>query len=237
MNATEWKTVPWEGRIKLPKDGLIDILAAMPGLLEEQDKIGFCPDAEREVRIQQLVQKCQSIDAELDDWATANKDSICEPEVEEPIPLTFPNLVTAHLAVLYWATCVILYEAVIDTNALLPMPPAFYLPPRQPDRRHPRPYAYRIARALSYFFRPSAGIWGATMIAFPLGVALQVFNRRDSEEDSAYKALVLRAWNNPSLPSAIKTFLTSMQGEAERRKAEGLLEKSLKAGQCTMWEF
>ncbi|KAF2711306.1 hypothetical protein K504DRAFT_374400, partial [Pleomassaria siparia CBS 279.74] len=217
MDTEKWKSVPWEGREKLPMDSLIDILAAIPELLEGQDKVATCPNHERETHMERLVQKCQKTDIEMDAWFFANRDKLWEPEIEEPVPITFPDLVTAYLTVLYWTACLLLYEAIIDTDALLPMPPAFYQPPWQPEKRDLHFYAYRIVRALPYFFRPSSGVWGAVMIAFPVGVVRRVLSRKSSESDQAYEALFAMAWMHGNLPAAIKTFLTSIQGEIERR--------------------
>lgn len=129
------------------------------------------------------------------------------PEQDTPTPIMFPDPSIGHLSVLYWTTCTILYQALIDT-----CDPSKLL---SNSSKHPRPYARKIARSVPYFFDPSLGIWGATNVSFPTGIAL-IFLRR-SEEDAAYRALIFRAWGNPKLPTAIRNFLKSMQRESQRR--------------------
>lgn len=207
-NQKEWKTLPWEGRVKTSMDNLIDIMAAIPEILESVDKDGRLRPGSPydEAQDIQTSAKCWNLHFELQDWLTANGDLIHESAMTDTTLITFPTLEKANLNVRYWVIALLLYSS-LDT--------ATGVPPDNPDityagRPHPRQFARLIARSVSYFFQKELGVAGATQVSFPLGNAM-LYMSRSPQIDGQYLAMISEAFADPELPSAIKSFLLSMR--------------------------
>ncbi|KAF2729457.1 hypothetical protein EJ04DRAFT_66749 [Polyplosphaeria fusca] len=210
LNNEEWKSVPWRRIPKTPKDSLMDVMMGVPELHELQDILTSSENmspGEREATRDKIAALYWKLDHQLQTWSALNDSHIHHPDTEDPIPITFSNLTLAdmQITVLYWAICVKLYE--ILHQVLDDQPTS---PPLSSSTRSPRLYARRIARAIEVFFQPEWGTFGATVTAFPVGVAMRFFGANGNNQDRAYQKLVLDVWANPHLPSAIKSFLVSM---------------------------
>ncbi|KAF1994532.1 hypothetical protein P154DRAFT_624623 [Amniculicola lignicola CBS 123094] len=217
LNTPAWKNIPWATQPKIPKDTLIDIFAEMPGLLEQMIQL---PNHRIAASI---ISACQRIDQDLEHWATTHESLTYTPTTEAPTPITFPNLATAHLSLLYWTTSILLYQSLAaalssttPTTTLTPLP---HSPLNR--ARNPRFYAHCITRSVAYCFNPLHGIFGASIIAFPIGMTLFHMRLFPHEEDDVYKQLISRAWESDKLPASIKAFLTSMGQEAAQAPLMG----------------
>jgi hypothetical protein len=208
FNRKEWKTLPWIGRVKTSMDSLLDIMAAIPEILESVDKDGkLSPGSSYdEARDIQTSAKCWNLHFELQDWLAANGDLIHNSAMTDTTLISFPSLETGNLNVRYWVIALLLYSS-LDT--------ATGVPPDNPeitysDRPHPRQFARLIARSVSYFFQKDLGVAGATQISFPLGNAM-LYMSRSPHIDGQYLGMITKAFADPALPSAIKSFLLSMR--------------------------
>lgn len=61
------------------------------------------------------------------------------------------------------------------------------------------------------------GIWGAAMIAFPMGTAMSVLQGAELEADRVCLGIIMLAWSNPQLPGIIRAFLISLREESARK--------------------
>lgn len=210
LNEKRWKTLSWKGRVKSPDDRLIDILCAVPGILEAVDKVGSDEFKEswRQVLRTETLAKCWALHFKLEAWAETYANEIYSPaEINTTTPIYFPHIEIAWLTSRYWVTALLLYGAF---DVLSGISPQIDTTLTRPGRPHPRSFARMIARSVSYFFQKEYGITGATAISFPLGNAL-LYMGKHMAVDKAYFGMVLQAWDDPLLPSAIRDFLNSMK--------------------------
>lgn len=208
LNEKRWKTVPWRGRIKTPEDTLLDIMAAVPEVLENVDRFGtLSPDTpedrERDLR---TLAKCWDLHNQLQNWLLTNEHEIYIPDTLEATPIEFAHFQSACLTIRYWVLGLLIYST-LDTACRVPNTDTAT---SHPCRPHPRYFARLIARSAAYFFREEFGVTGPTRFSFPLGNAM-LFMRRDMALDREYLALVKETWNNSNIPSAIKNFLNSLR--------------------------
>lgn len=218
LNTPEWKTLPWATQPKSPRDSLLDVLAGVPEILEIVEMIPFAVvDNDRGVLVEDVRRKASALRNELHQWSLVNPFSVRNPEVDGPIPITFPDLSTGYLSVMYWATGALVYHCLSDPTTVL-NPNAEPSPTSSSSAEMDRAitYAQRITRSVEYFFGPGCGIVGATMIAFPTGVAMLTLKCLSDDKDYAYMGLVQKAWSSPNLPTSIRKFLLSMRQEAAR---------------------
>lgn len=220
LNEKRWKTLPWKGRVKTPNDTLLDILAAIPEILENVDRWGtLSPNTvENEARDLETSAKCWTLHIRLQEWLALNEHGIHEPVTRTPTPITFPNFEVAILTTRYWVTSLLLYTTLDTASRVPPVNDGT----THPDRPHPRHYARLIARSASYFFRKEFGATGATSIAFPIGNTL-LFMKRNPAIDGPYMGLIMKAWNSPDLPNAIKNFLDSLHNSVHKAPARYVL--------------
>ncbi|RDW84254.1 hypothetical protein BP6252_01844 [Coleophoma cylindrospora] len=118
LSEPVWKIIPWSVRRKSPKDKLFDILAEIPGILEELDALRACKTiAQQSLMFPHLEQRCWQYDTELLVWSKttgALTVFFIEPQIAgETLPdrsLSSEEVATAHLGAIYWSACILLYE-------------------------------------------------------------------------------------------------------------------------------
>jgi len=163
----EWKTIPWQEHTKTPKDSLLDILVDTPGLFEDFDVMNSCHDQEeRETRRIELVEECWRFDKELMKWhaTTPLAEGLSKPTPQDnAATVSTEVLAAAHLATLYWTTCLIVYA----TLAAAAGPGA-----QLPVRVDPKIYCRHIASNVSIFFHPAVGTFRVHLATFPIAMAL-----------------------------------------------------------------
>ncbi|KAF2120071.1 hypothetical protein BDV96DRAFT_610159 [Lophiotrema nucula] len=211
MNDIEWKTIPWRYLPKTPKDTLLDILAEVPAILEKSDILkdpesDLTPAAKNTLR-EAIVTRCFDLDTTIKYWEAVNTTAIYHPSSETPTPIEFSTMTEAHLTLLYWTICIEVYECLELALGY----------PSSSASETARFYAYRITRALRHFFKPEWGLFGATTASFPAGVAMLHLRTYPREGDEGYMMLVGKAWNDPNLPKAVKTFLNSMRASHAKK--------------------
>ncbi|ORY16406.1 hypothetical protein BCR34DRAFT_476234 [Clohesyomyces aquaticus] len=213
LDKEEWRTVPWQLVPKTPMDSLLDIFAGVPAIMQ-------CVESLRSAGVdgtrRETLAYCWTLESQIAIWLDDHRGRIYAPETDAPVPIDFPNLPTAHLTVIYWTTRMLLQLALL---LLLSSPPGSppraspFLPSASPlsssFNKDPRVYARRIARSVPYFFNSSSGIFGATMIAFPIGVTFMCYDQTGGGDDE-YRKFIFVTFKRPGLPSSIQLFLKSM---------------------------
>jgi hypothetical protein len=208
LNEEAWRTQPWQSRVKTPNDSLLDLMAAIPEILQQ----GVERDGEMSLGLEQngtwdmrASAVCWDLHFQLQDWLLVNDHEIHHPSPDDTGLVDFPTLEVGILSVRYWVIALIIYSS-LDT--VLGLPPRDFI--EHPDRPHPRQFARLIARSVWYFFQKQFGVSGATAVSFPLGNAL-LYLRHNPPLDAHYILMIGEIFNAPSLPKAIKEYVFSTE--------------------------
>jgi hypothetical protein len=93
----------------------------------------------------------------------------------------------AHLGIIYWATCNLLYH-ILHALGRSSRPDAH-------ERIDPRQYCRKIVQLIPYFQRPGMGAFFMNMVGFPAAVAVGFLARQDPPDQvSEERILLLRAF-------------------------------------------
>lgn len=210
LDKEEWKTLPWTNRIKTSNDVLIDVFCGTTELLEAVELLDTqVLGSERTERLRaHTIARAWTLHLQLQDWLATNPSEIYTPPLTDSFsPITFPNLDLACQTLRYWVISLLVYSCL---DIVVGIKPDSDCDITHPNRPHPRMFARLIARSVSYFFEEQHGITGATTISFPLGMTL-FYMKRNSAVDGRYMGMIMKAWNDPLLPSAIRDFLESLK--------------------------
>jgi hypothetical protein len=197
FSSPEWKSIPWSLRPKDPKDELLDILVEVPAILEDLDDFLGClsDQVERQTFLrQQLEERCWLYDSQLHQWATNSGSSTVtfveakiSSESQEDAAPSSEDFAMAHLGMVYWATCILLYHTL------------WYLVgdsrPKYPGRIDPRQYCRKIALLMPYFHGPGVGAFFMNIAIFPAAVAMGFLARRDpADQPSQERRMLLKSF-------------------------------------------
>lgn len=174
LSREEWKTVPWSIHHKGTKDMLMDILVEVPGFFEDIDNCESLADRDMQQReYRRLVATCLSLHAQLQDWYNAlppgqrYADTSGLGTEDERVIEELPEMYTM---LLYWATCLYLYNAMRVHSQRRPANVPPFLPQGALNLGQ---YVSNMSRLLPFFFNPGAGKANLLLAAFPMGTALQ----------------------------------------------------------------
>ncbi len=192
----------------MAKDLLIDILAEMPGLFEDMDRMREMDDEDesRELLEADLRKRCRRCDIELVTW---NKDWNFEDKFMTIAKRLKDNLSAEDLAIVYltsiaWATALLLYSTMRDLGADL-------------ERLGPRaklfPYIHKISHCTRYFLHPSTGKLGKEMASFPLGLAMQFLGNPVHQVGEEEREIIHELFNSER-GKEIREFIMSLQRES-----------------------
>lgn len=156
------------------KDRLLDILVEVPGLFEDIDSCESLDDPDtKQEEYRRLVATCLSLHAQLQEWYNALPPGQRYVDVfdlgleDERAIEELPDMYTM---LLYWATCLYLYNAMrVHSQRRAAGVPRF-LPEAAMNLGQ---YVGHMSRLLPFFFKPDAGKANLLLAAFPLGTALQ----------------------------------------------------------------
>ncbi|KAF2753608.1 hypothetical protein EJ05DRAFT_504704 [Pseudovirgaria hyperparasitica] len=225
FNTEEWLSKPWSKNPKNLRDEVIDILAVVPDMLENVDATramlytGEDSDLVFD-ELQCIVGRCCHIDIALQDWmdklqAFCRKSNFSHawPEALIDSPNDVPAGVysLAHITILYWAICIVVYtnlrQVIADLGALRPS----YAPMTLSPHTEPSQYATMIRKAAPYFFHPALGGIGPTNASFPMGIAMLYFGASENEEELQ---AILAYFSQLRMGGTIKRFLNSMRADS-----------------------
>lgn len=111
LSSHEWKTIPWQGLEKSPKDTLFDILVEIPELLEEIDTLYALYDAKLRLNLcHTFLEKLMGFEKALQSWY--QHTSLTMPWLCNNTLLSHNEvgLAAAHLMAVYWTARVVLFN-------------------------------------------------------------------------------------------------------------------------------
>ncbi|KAF4541032.1 C6 zinc finger domain containing protein [Lasiodiplodia theobromae] len=206
FSEPQWKEIPWQVIPKTPKDALLDIMVDLPTLMEKLDNFveGEHEEGVTKVLREALMQECWDADRRLLEWVRTMKFFVDVDKVAHVEQVG--NFAVAQLIYFYWAACIMLFSILQSANMTSAQPDAL------PPRTDPRVYARKIAHSASYFFEPDAGLFGAHVASFSIGMALTVLRRTGtSPQDKEDHELLTRVLDIPGVNATIGKFLYSMR--------------------------
>ncbi|KAF5536397.1 c6 zinc finger domain-containing protein [Fusarium mexicanum] len=193
FNSPEWKSIPWSKISKSPKDELVDILLEIPGLLED---LGLHLNDQTQ---EQLQTRCRICDTQLRRWSTSSGEasvsfadrliSTNTSQVSNPSPEDFAM---AHLSMIYWATCSMLYQIMHRTAD---------------DDTDPWLYCHKILLMVAFFQRPDMGAIFINFVGFPVGVVVSFLARDVDPRATDLSELLQNIFQNQHWGSQLRAFL------------------------------
>ncbi|KAL2204887.1 hypothetical protein CC79DRAFT_1335467 [Sarocladium strictum] len=182
LSSPEWKTIPWQGIDKTPKDTLLDIFVDIPEVLEGLDALYGLDDnpPKRDHLRHSFLERVTGYERELQNWyeQTSRTDPwIC---VDTSHPRNEVGLAGAHLMALYWSARLALFNTrrlpIFPTNKAQNMADA-------------EVFKERIMPLIARLTEEKSGWFGRQAAVFPGGAANCMFvslydeGQRDLEVD------------------------------------------------------
>lgn len=209
LGTAEWKTVPWTRIPKDPKNELLDVLIEIPAILEALDVLADggedCQYTEAYLH-QSLAEQCWLCDSLLQQWASSSGEN-CIGFVEEIVAgndkkRTTPSsedIARGHLGLLYWTTCLILYQNLCNISACSTS--------HLPKRMEPRQYCRKIMELMSFFQTPSVGKFFVNIVSFPAIVAMRFVERHDPPNEISEECRLVLTGFKGKYQSQMENFL------------------------------
>lgn len=168
--------------------------------MEDFDELLTCSvfQSTEDTQSQRLLQKrCWLLDYQLQHWSGATGltavnfvDSQLVGKHYEGSKPTSEDFATAHLGLLYWTVCLLLYQHICQLNKCDCV--------ELPKRVEPRQYCRKIAMFLPYFNKSNLGEFFINITAFPTNSAIRYLDRHDpTGELSQERKLLQRASIGP----------------------------------------
>jgi hypothetical protein len=111
LSSHEWKTIPWRGLEKSPKDTLFDILVEIPELLEGLDTLYLLNDAEIRSNLRHsFLEKLKGFEEALQSWyehTSLTTPWIC---INSLLSHNGVGLAAVHLMAVYWTARLVLFN-------------------------------------------------------------------------------------------------------------------------------
>ncbi|KAL8945042.1 MAG: hypothetical protein Q9216_000026 [Gyalolechia sp. 2 TL-2023] len=226
-----WQTLAYESGERDLSDGLFDIMATLPFLLQEFDLLQGRSDTEdlHQSGIQ-LYYRCRATDRALRQWYTS---------LSAKVPKTLPSAIriptaemessdTGHffsfqesdyalaaILAFYWATCNLLHSLCRTAYAYFESSGLSEYSQKLPEHIDPLRSATSIARSIDYFVRPEMGILGPQLISFPVGVAMVYFTTsKDPDAEEEHNRLTASLGRLTDVAPSLGTFLGSLKAAA-----------------------
>jgi hypothetical protein len=184
------------------KDLLVDILADLTEILEGSDVLLSCDKNQEAALRQSLLHGCWNLESNLQSWLeqAGSLANFRDRDGSLVRLRSIESFAQADLTLLYWTTCVLLYETIrnLVTN-----------PKRLPPHVDALIHIRRIGAALPSFYEPESGTMSLHRAAFPLGICLTVL--RDRKESVAKeRKIFLDLLASPRMNSTLGKFLSSI---------------------------
>ncbi|KAI1336962.1 hypothetical protein F5Y15DRAFT_418527 [Xylariaceae sp. FL0016] len=210
FNSPEWRTIPWEFHPKTSRDLLFDILGDMTEVIVDSDQMRACQDIDRRKALaDSVISSCWNLEDRLQTWfqEAAPLRPFRDKTGELIDPCGADDFAWAHLTTIYWSTCLLLYYTFRSVSG-----PSMALLPHM----NPTICIRELALALPYFWRPGAGLMGADMAAFPLGICMHILYAGPIEE-SEDRMLLEELVTSPGVQDTVLKFLRSLQRDSARQ--------------------
>ncbi|KAF2725785.1 hypothetical protein K431DRAFT_208076, partial [Polychaeton citri CBS 116435] len=238
FSSLDWHTIPWEESGRDLRDELYDIAIALPGILHSFDQLKVNRQHSRDpaAEADRILQRCIRVGERFRAW-DAKALAACHAALLQAPALEVPTLLEActafdygfaHTVMVFWGFSLLLHStAWLEARDFPTGPPECsrgrqqHAPTTLPPWFDPRPYAANIARCAHHFFRPEAGLWGAQVVAFPMGAALHYYAVSPgglASVEMGYLRAVLRELKHGNVTGG---FLRSIATVGARGKGEG----------------
>lgn len=254
-----WHTVPWQTPARNMHDKLVDIMIALPDLLQGQDEIlqraaNVETDQDRFTILtdgQNHIRRCIRIGESLREW---EQEALMASLGQSPLdlqnytgPLTLLEVCKNHGygffhdSMQYWVSCVVVYCATwLSYRGVTlaarpndpPSLPAWIKLPDVPEWMNPRLVASNIVTCAPHYFEERAGFWGAQFAQFPIGATLHYYaatGAQNSEEIGQLRRLMGQA----KLGSVTNEFLRSIANTGDVKGDPARPEEHVKM--ATSW--
>ena len=186
FSTSEWKTIPWTKTPKDTKNELIDILVELPAILQDIDELADTLhglQGRHSSLYQSLLHKCSLCDSSLQIWASTSGATVIDfaqdliaSKRDIAMDRSSEAIAKAHLGLLYWTTCLILYQNLHDVLTAIDKEPSL-------PRWEPRQYVRNIMHLVPYFQHSSVGGFFINMVSFPAIVAMRFVERNDPPDE------------------------------------------------------
>ena len=246
FTTAAWHTIPWQSSPRNRYDKLIDIMIALPELLQSQDALSqklahLGTNEDRFTALtegQNHIHRCIRIGESLREWeqdtllACLEQSFISTQDYAGPVTLL--EICKNHgygffnACMQFWVTSLILYATtwVSYRNITLairpdqlPSLPAWMRLPDIPEYMSPRVVASNIVTCAPHYFAPNAGFWGAQCAAFPMGTALHYYAATGGLESEEMNHL-RRLFDRAKLGDVTSNFLKSIANTADSAKGD-----------------
>ncbi|EPE25388.1 hypothetical protein GLAREA_01300 [Glarea lozoyensis ATCC 20868] len=202
LGDEQWMTVPWQRAPKSDFHHLLDIMAKMPGLVE-QTELAISRDAvsTSPTDMESLRERYWAIERQHRKWYTDLENSSTTPLSSETTsrtiasttpsdlrPLTesslgFPTFEIARMHLFYWAALLLIYHNVTS----LPSPSTSLHEFAQAHiQSEIRTTATLIARSIPYLLSPESQTLGPQNVSFPLRTAMHAFSELGAEREERW---------------------------------------------------
>ncbi|VUC29550.1 unnamed protein product [Clonostachys rosea] len=168
--AQEWKTVPFEDIPKSPKDVIADITLELPELYSDIKNATECLEGEEQLALlETIASKSWLLDFRLRTWAATTGLQIRE-FVKSKIAagssttaMSSEQYALANVSLLYWITCISLYDILEMTGDTFESP--------WPEHANPLIYCRELTVFIPFLLAPQAGCPVTNFVFFALDSA------------------------------------------------------------------
>lgn len=128
LSDPDWMEVPWSNVPKTPFHQLLDIMVALPSIIEQGHHMRGLTSTSRLLTALEIIDRCWKMDAKLSQfykelekkslgplyWPELSNEENPSDDIQLgkvfPVAFHFLNPRTAHICMLYWATLIILWS-------------------------------------------------------------------------------------------------------------------------------
>lgn len=162
--------------------------------MEDFDELLAYPihQLENQASLHRLLEgRCWVLDSQLQRWSGASGltavqfvESQISDVTQAKLSPTSEEFATAHLGLLYWTVCLLLYQHVCRLSRCSQT--------KLPERVEPRQYCRKIALLLPYFNKSNLGEFFINITAFPVSTVARFLGRHDEPDKLSEECRILQ---------------------------------------------